>query len=514
MNGAESLVETLVRGGVEVCFTNPGTSEMHFVAALDSVPGIRCVLCLFEGGATGAADGYARMAGKPAATLLHLGPGLGNGIANLHNARRARSPVVNIVGEHAVYHLPHDAPLTSDIEGLARPVSAWVRTARSAAEVGRDAAEAIAAAARAPGQVATLILPADAAWNEGGKVAATPAIPAPPMPSGDAIDKAARALRASAACVLLLGHTALRQRGLDLAGAIAAKTGCRLLAQMSNARMERGAGRVPVERVPYPVDMALNLLKDVEHLVLAGTHAPVAFFAYPGKPSKLTPEGCDIQTLAAPGEDLTGALVALAEAVGARAADAPRQKPAPPPLPSGALASEKIAAILGALMPEGAIVCDESVTTGRGFFPATRGGAPHDWLQLTGGAIGLGIPLATGAAVASPGRRVVSLEADGSGMYTLQSLWTQARERLAVTTLIWANRAYAILRGELTNVGAKNPGRKALDMLSLDDPALDWVKLAGGMGVEGARVESCEALIDAFRASLKRSGPFLIEVAL
>lgn len=514
MNGAESLVKTLVAGGVEVCFANPGTSEMHFVAALDSVPGIRCVLCLFEGGATGSADGYARMADKPAATLLHLGPGLGNGIANLHNARRARSPVVNIVGEHATYHIPHDAPLTSDIEGLARPVSAWVRTSRGAGAVGADAAEAIAAASQAPGQVATLILPADTAWSEGGTVARVPAIPAPKLPSSDTIETAARALRLGPSSMLLLGHKALRAQGLDLAGAIAAKTGCRIMAQVSNARMERGAGRVPIDRIPYPVDMALNTLKDVRHLVLMGTHAPVAFFAYPGKPSTLTPEGCDVQTLAAPGDDLTGTLAALAEAVGAKTSNAPRQKSAPPDLPSGALTSEKIAAVIGALLPDHAIVCDESVTTGRGFFPATRGGRPHDWLQLTGGAIGLGIPLATGAAVACPERRVISLEADGSGMYTLQSLWTQARERLNVMTLIWANRAYAILRGELTNVGARNPGRKALDMLSLDDPALDWVSLARGMGVEGVRAATIEELIDAFRTGVKRTGPFVIEVVL
>ncbi len=514
MNGAESLVKTLVEGGVEVCFANPGTSEMHFVAALDSVPGIRCVLCLFEGGATGSADGYARMADKPAATLLHLGPGLGNGIANLHNARRARSPVVNIVGEHATYHIPFDAPLTSDIEGLARPVSAWVRTSRGADAVGADAAEAIAAARQEPGQIATLILPADTAWTDGGKVARVPAMSAPKLPSSSAIDAASRALRLGPASMLLLGHKTLRTEGLDLAGAIAAKTGCRIMAQVSNARMERGAGRVPVDRIPYPVDMALNTLKDVRHLVLAGTMVPVAFFAYPGKPSELKPKDCDVQTLAAPGDDLIGALKALAEAVGAKASDAPRQKPTPPDLPNGALTSEKIAAVIGALLPDNAIVCDESVTTGRGFFPATRGARPHDWLQLTGGAIGLGIPLATGAAVACPDRKVISLEADGSGMYTLQSLWTQARERLNVMTLIWANRAYAILRGELTSVGARNPGRKALDMLSLDDPALDWVSLAKGMGVEGVRATTIEELIDAFRAGLKRTGPFLIEVVL
>jgi len=514
MNGAESLVETLVAGGVEVCFTNPGTSEMHFVAALDSVPGIRCVLCLFEGGATGAADGYARMAGKPAATLLHLGPGLGNGIANLHNARRARSPIVNIVGDHATYHLQHDAPLTSDIEGLARPVSAWVRTTQNAASVGSDAAEAIAAASAPPGRIATLILPADAAWTEGGKVARTPPIAPAKRVSEAAIAGAAQALRAGKETMLMLGGAALRQEGLDWAGAIAAKTGARLMAQGSNARVERGAGRVPVERVPYPVDSALAVLKDVRRLVLVGAGVPVAFFAYPGKPGRLISEDCEVRILAAPEDDLTATLAALADAVGAKKSEAPRQIAARPDLPSGAITLDSIAATLGALLPEDAIVCDESVTTGRGFFTLTRGAAPHDWLQITGGAIGLGIPLATGAAVAAPHRKVINLEADGSGMYTLQALWTQARERLDVLTVIWANRSYAILRGELANVGARNPGRKALDMLSLDNPALDWVSLAKGMGVEGKRVTTIDAFADAFRAALTMRGPFLIEVVI
>ena len=513
MNGAESLVETLVAGGVEVCFTNPGTSEMHFVAALDSVPGIRCVLCLFEGGATGAADGYARMADKPAGTLLHLGPGLGNGIANLHNARRARSPMVNIVGDHATYHLQYDSPLTADIEGLAGPVSAWVRSSRSAASVGADAAEAIAASRTPPGRIATLILPADTAWTEGGKVGRVPPVPGRAAVSSNAIDAAAKALRAGDA-MLMLGSIALRQHGLDLAGAITDKTGARLMAQGSNARMERGAGRVPLDRVPYPVDAALAQLKGVKRLVLAGAVAPVAFFGYPNKPSKLTEPDCEILTLATPSDDIVGALEALAEAVGAKPGAARRQELARPDLPTGAINLDSVAAALGALIPENAIICDESVTTGRGFFPLTRGAAPHDWLQNMGGAIGIGIPLATGAAVACPDRKVINLQADGSGMYTLQSLWTQAREELDILTVIWANRSYAILRHELTNVGARNPGRKALDMLSLDNPALDWVSLAKGMGVEGIRVETIDDFAKAFRAGCARRGPYLIEVVI
>ena len=515
MNGAESLVRTLLAGGVGVSFTNPGTSEMHFVAALDKVDGMRSVLCLFEGVATGAADGYGRMAGKPASTLLHLGPGLGNGIANLHNAKRAATPIVNIVGEHASYHRAYDAPLTSDIEGLARPVSGWVRTSTDARSVAADGAAAIAAARTPPGQIATLVLPADTAWNEANGIAPLPPLPRRRPVADSAIDAAARLLKRREATVIFLGGVALLDEGLALAGRIASATGARLMAPMSNARIARGAGRVSVERVPYPVDQALAVLKDVQHAILVGARAPVAFFGYPNKPSLLLPPGSDVQTLAAPDQDLIAALEALAEAVGAERSGSNLPPAERPPLPErGSITPEALAAMLGALLPENAIVCDESVTTGRGFFPMTRGAAPHDWLQVTGGAIGLGMPLATGAAVACPERKVINLEADGSGMYTLQALWTQARERLDVLTLVWSNRTYAILRHELAQVGAGNPGRKALDMLSLGDPDLDWTALARGMGVEGRRAGTMEELVRAFRAGLAAKGPFLIEVLL
>ncbi|WP_299567412.1 acetolactate synthase large subunit [Enterovirga sp.] len=513
MNGAESLVRTLVGGGVEVCFANPGTSEMHFVAALDRVDGMRCVLCLFEGGATGAADGYARMADKPASTLLHLGPGLGNGLANLHNARRARSPVVNIVGEHATYHRAFDAPLTSDIEAIAGAVSAWVRTSPDSRQVAQDGAAAVAAARTAPGQVATLILPADTAWGEGGPVAPVPAAPARAQVDDSRIAAAAAALRSGQPAVLFLGGRAVREEGLRLADRIAAKTGVRLLAQVSNARMERGAGRVPIERLPYPVDQALAALAGTRHLIIVGTTVPVAFFAYPGKPSLLAPADCETSILAEPAEDQLDALRRLADELGA---DAPSARPAlarPVPPTTGGLVPDTIARTLGALLPEGAIVCDESVSTGRTFFPMTQAAAPHDWLQLSGGSIGLGIPMATGAAIACPDRKVVNLQADGSGLYTAQSLWTQARENLDVLTLIWANRSYAILRAELAHVGA-NPGRKALDMLSLDNPPVDWVALARGYGVEARRVSDLGDFVTVLRAALARKGPFLVEVAL
>lgn len=514
MNGAESLTRTLLAGGVDLCFSNPGTSEMHFVAALDRVEGMRCVLGLFEGVVTGAADGFARMAGRPAATLLHLGPGLGNGLANLHNAKKAASPVVNIVGEHASWHIKYDAPLHSDIEGIARPMSHWVKTTRRAQDTGADAAAAITAARTAPGQIATLILPGDSAWDEGGVVAKVE----PPAPRAKADDKAvkdaAAALRSGEPSLLLMTGQALDEQGLELAGRIAAATSCKLLSQYANARLARGAGRVPILRLPFPVDQALAVLAPFKHIVLIGAKAPVGFFAYPGKPSELWPRDCQLHTLATLAEDAIDALARLAEELGAKRGTASLQAAKRPDLPNGPIKAESLAAAIGALLPEGAIVADESVTTGRGFYPLTAGAPPHDWLNNLGGSIGYGIPVAIGAALACPERKVIAMSGDGSAMYTIQGLWTMAREKLNILTVIWANRTYAILKGELANVGAGNPGRKALDMLDIDRPNLDFVALAKGMGVEGGRATTMEDFNRLFAAGLASKGPYLIEVII
>ena len=514
MNGAESLVRTLVGGGVDVCFANPGTSEMHFVAALDRVEGMRCILALFEGVVTGAADGYARMAEKPAATLLHLGPGLANGLANLHTATKASTPIVNIVGDHATYHRDYDSPLTSDIETAARPFSGWVRTSPSAQQVAADGADAIVAARTPPGQVATLILPADTAWNDGTGAAAVPPPPARAQVSADAVREAAQVLRSGAPALLLLTGPALSERGLELAGRIAAKTGAKLLAQTFNRRMERGAGRVAIERIPYPVEQGQAALAGLKHIVLVGSRVPVAFFAYPDKPSLLAPEGTEFHTLARADEDLVHALEWLADELGASKQPIEPSKFAPPAPASGTINSINLAQSIGALIPENAIVVDEGVSTGRGFFPSTRNAHPHTWLQNMGGSIGLGMPMATGAAVACPDRKVLNLQADGSAMYTIQSLWTQARENLNVTTVIFNNRSYAILRGELANVGAQNVGRKALDMLDLSRPDLEFVQLARGMGVPGTRVETMDEFNRALSHALAVKGPYLVEAML
>jgi len=516
MNGADALCDTLLAGGIDTCFANPGTSEMHFVAALDRKPQMRCVLGLFEGVVTGAADGYARMADKPAATLLHLGPGLANGLANLHNAKRANSPMVNVVGDHATYHLKHDAPLTTDIESLARPMSHWVGRAASADDVSRAAGEAIAQAQTAPGRIATLILPANAAWNETNRpLVDVPSSARRARISQERIREAVAAIRSGKRTTLMLSGIALRATSLEIAGRIASATGVRLLAQQSNGRMERGVGRVAIDRVPYPVDQALAALKDVEQLILVGAKAPVAFFAYPDQPGVLTPEGCAIMELAAPSDDLAHALAWLADELGigasVKACVSALERPG---LPTGGLNPNAISTTLAALMPDNAIICDESVTSGRNLFQFTRNVPQHDYLQLTGGAIGLGLPLAAGAAIACPDRKVICLQADGSGMYTLQALWTHAREGLDVVTVIFANRSYAILHNELRSVGAGEPGRNARRMLDLDGPALDWTHLARGMGIESVRATTADEFIRALRSALSSRGPFLIEAVI
>jgi acetolactate synthase I/II/III large subunit len=517
MTGAEHLLDTLVGCGVEVCFANPGTSEMHFVDALDRVEGMRCVLGLFEGTVTGAADGYARMLDKPACTLLHLGPGLANGLSNLHNASRAQSPIVNVIGDHATYHRHYDAPLTSDIEAAARPFSSWVRTSASAGTVGADAADAVAAASSAPGRVASLILPADTAWNRLARCPpAAPVTPSPALPVPDAVVEAARRILVSQEpTAIVLGGRATREAPLRLAGQIAAVTGAQLLAQTHTPRLSRGAGRVEVIRVPYVVDDAIALLGRFANVILIGAKAPTAFFAYPGKPSPLCAPGTRILELARVEHDVVGALAALAEAVGASAVEPPVATRARRGIPSGgALTPATIGPVLGANLPEGAIVVDESITSGRTFLADTAGCPPHDWILPTGGAIGYALPNAIGAAIACPERKVVVLESDGSGLYMPQSLWTIAHENLDVTVVVFANHRYRILENEMANVGAGGGGPKASGLFQLSRPDIDWVQLAMSFGVAACRVDTADDLDKAMDAAVTSGGPSLIEVPL
>ncbi len=513
MNGAQALIRTLVDAGVTTCFSNPGTSEMHFVAALDSAPEMRAVLATFEGVATGAADGYARMSGRPGATLLHLGPGLGNGLANLHNARKGQVPIVNIVGDHATYHTKYDAQLQSDIETVARNVSSWVRTSASTEELARDAAEAVAAAVGPPGQVATLILPADVSWSDGATPAAAPDLPTPAVASGEVVSQVAAALRAGNAAILL-GGRAHREDALVSADRIAGATGAKLLASVFPTRLERGAGIPSPERLAYIPEMASAQLRGLKHLILVDAKAPVTFFAYPGKKSSLVPEGCEVHVLASPSDDVAGSLRALEDELGAtgqaiRGVDAAR-----PERPAGELTAEKVCQAVAAVLPEGAILSEEAVTSGATLAAATAGCPRHDLLTLTGGAIGQGLPVAVGAAVACPDRPVLALQADGSALYTIQSLWTMAREQLDITVVLFNNRSYAILNMELARVGAKAAGPKAKSQLDLSQPDLDFVSIARGFGVPAERPENAEDLTGALERAIREPGPHLIEAVV
>lgn len=513
LNGAQSLIRTLVDSGVDVCFSNPGTSEMHFVAALDSVPEMRGVLALFEGVVTGAADGYARVAGKPAATLLHLGPGLGNGLANLHNARRAHTPVVNVIGDHATYHKQYDAPLESDIDAIAGSLEGWVRRSGHTKDVGADAAAAVAAAQDAPGRVATLILPADASWGEGGETCAPIPPRVPQTVDATTVQKIADVLRSGEPVALLTGGSACHETGLRATSRIAAATGAKALAETFPARLERGAGLPNIERLGYLAEQAKYQLDGIKHLIVAGTRAPVSFFAYPGMPSELTPEGAQVHVLATVGQDVPAALEAVAALVAADT-EPVLQEAGRPELPSGPLTVQNWVDVIGALLPENAIIVDEANTSGL-MLPAATAGAPrHDVLTLTGGAIGYGMPVAVGAAIAAPKRPVINLESDGSAMYTISALWTQARENLDVTTVVLNNNAYAILRMELQRVGASGDGPRAKDLLDIGRPDLDFVKIAEGMGVPATRATTAEELAEQFRRAVAEPGPHLIDATV
>jgi acetolactate synthase-1/2/3 large subunit len=510
MNGAQSLIRTLVDSGVDVCFANPGTSEMHFVAALDTVPAMRGVLGLFEGVVTGAADGYARIADKPAATLLHLGPGLGNGLANLHNARRAHSPVVNVIGDHATYHKQYDAPLDSDIEAVAGSLDGWIRRSGCTKDIGVDAAAAVAASRDGAGQIATVILPADASWGEGGEPSGP--VPARVRPAVDSatMEEVAAVLFSGEPAALLIGSSACREAGLLATSRIAVATGAKAFVETFPARLERGEGLPAFERLGYLPEQVARQLDGLKHVIVAGAKPPVSFFAYPGMASDLMPDGAQLHVLADAGQDVVRALEDVANLVAANAEPA-LQQAARRALPTGPLTPQNWVDVISALLPAHAIIVDESNTSGM-LLPAATVGAPrHDVLTLTGGAIGYGMPVATGAAVAAPDRPVINLQSDGSALYTISALWTQAREDLDVTTVLLNNRAYAILRMELQRVGATASGPRAHELLDLSRPDIDFVKIAEGLGVPATRATTADELAGQFEAALAEPGPHLIE---
>lgn len=515
LSGAEALVETLIDGGVSTCFANPGTSEMHFVAALDRSPGMRSVLGLQENIVTGMADGYFRVTGRAAATLLHCGPGLANGIANLHNARRAGAGIVNIVGDHAVAHVPYDSPLTADVAALANACSDWYGYSATSEDIGADAARAIQAAGQNYGQVASLVLPADVSWGDGGVIgAALPAIHPQPASSLQ-IDRAVAALRGPGRSIIILGTPGVSSIAQPLLAGLQAK-GVEMMLSGTVSKLPAGRGRMALKRVPYVVDTALDTLAPYDRVILVNCPPPTAFFLYPGRPSQLMRSDAEVIELSRPDQDATAALESVLAALGGVPCEPPMVSAPTSNLPKGPIEANGFAEVVCELLPENAIVCDESLTLGSGFADRLGGIAPCDWLSMVGGAIGGGLPMATGAAIGAADigqgeRRIVSLQADGSAAYTLQSLWTQAREKLPCTTLLLNNRKYAILQGEYSKVGA-NPGRTAIDMLSLDRPCLDWVSLAQGFGVKASSVTSLEELEDRLRGALCHEGPYLIDV--
>lgn len=515
MNGAEILIETAVKAGVNVCFTNPGTTELPLVRAFDTVPGIRPVLGLFEGCCTGAADGFGRMTGRPAMTLLHLGPGLGNGIANLHNARRARAPLFNVIGEHATWHRPFDAPLAMDIETLASTVSGWQRTATAGRDLSLDTADAIGAALK--GQVSTLIVPSDCQWGECADQAISRPQASTDSMDADSIERAATLLRGDKKVALILGGRALRKEGLNAAARIKAKTGCDLLSERAPARMERGAGIPATEFIPYFPRQSLDLLSKYRGVVLAGAAEPVTFFGWPGYESRLLKDSQEICSITATDGSMPLALQSLADALDApgsvSAADAGYSKVKRPEIPQGKLTAQNACIILAALQPENAIIVNESITSGAAYFPLGPGLPPHTLLMLPGGAIGYGIPCAVGAAVACPERPVINFQADGSAMYTIQALWMQARESLDITTLICSNRSYNILNIEFSRAGVAEGGF-AHTLTDLGNPVIDWVRISQGMGVPAVAADSCETLAKELKRALAEPGPHLIEMRI
>jgi acetolactate synthase-1/2/3 large subunit len=509
MNGADALLTTLLANEVTVCFANPGTSEMQFVAALDRHSQMQSVLCLFEGVATGAADGYGRIAEKPACTLLHLGPGYANGAANLHNARRAFTPIVNVIGDHATYHRQYDAPLNSDIATLAAPNSIWVKSADSPDEVAGLAAEAVAASYGLPSGPVSLILPADSAWLETSTAPVLAQRSECLAPSGSTIDAVAKAIRVAASPVVLIGGQACREEGLAQAARLQA-AGVRVIADTFVARLPRGAGRFAPARLPYFGEIALKELEGVDLIIFCGTTEPVAFFAYPNRPSVLVPPGCVTLSLTAPKQDAVAALRAVADAIGAPKGGPTSRLERPDAAPSGALNPYAVGLTMARHLPEGAIISDDGVTSSGGVAAPTTTAAPHDVLALTGGAIGVGLPLAAGAAIAAPDRKVVALTGDGSAMYTIQALWTLAREGLDVTVVVFVNNSYRILNIEMFRTGSGDAGPQAQKLLGIGDPAIDWVLLARSLGLPAVCCETAEEFERAFAGAMINRGPNLI----
>ena len=537
-NGACGVVRTLVAGGVEVMFANPGTTEMLVVDALDSVEGLRAILCLHETVCTGAADGYGRMAGKAACTLLHLGVGLANGSANLHNARRAGAPVVNLVGDMASWHVAKDPLLASDIEGLASFTGCFYRASGADPDgLSDDVADALVAVRdyrAGESRVATVALAHDATRDPLSKPWAPPELLATlEQPGGDVktlfersielhneryggndaipahVKACGAALTTSNAALFVGGAGLCDEEALNACSAIAAATGCALVVENAFARVDRGGHRPRFVRVPYFPKDARTYLAKFETVVLVGARKPVAMFGYDDGVSDLV--GLDgQQVLEIDAMDVPGALRYLAGTLGG-APPPPPPAAAAPKRPKGKLSAYKLCQALACTQPADAIVVDESLTSGGSYWDLSLSCAPFSHLTLTGGSIGIGPPLSVGCAVACPGRRVVDFQADGSGLYSTPAFWTMAAERLDVTVLVCKNDVYQILKVEQQKQNLPTAKPNAKKLTNLSGPSVDWVALAKGYGLDATSVSTAEDLLAALEHSFATPGPYLIE---
>lgn len=512
LTGAECLIDSLVNSGVGPFFTNPGTSELHAVSAIDRSTKARGILCLFEGVATGAGDGYGRIARHPAGVLLHLGPGLANGMANLHNARQAGTPMVVVVGEHGAKHLAYDSPLKSDLGSLPPFYSKQTVRLHVGDDIGRLARDLVTATCTPPTGIATIIAGADVMWSEAQARPFTDAgVRRKVEPSSADIRNAVSMLRSGFPAAIVLGGSALSSKGMQLASAIAQATGSTLLSETFNARHTRGAGLPVVQRIPYFPELAIPFLSKFARLVLIGAKKPTSFFASPVHPSDLVGPGCEVSGFD-PQADPLDVLQAIAGEVAARsqASVAAREVL---PLHSGNLTPAAIWAALNNFMPEGSIVSDEAGMSSRGADEAMSVAAQHDWLNLTGGSIGQALAVAAGAAVARPGSKVFAMQGDGGGLYTPQALWTQAREKLDVINVILNNGRYGILDYEAKRHGM-SLGQKGAALFDLGSPTVDWVSLSQGFGVRAAAASTAEEFNTLLRDAVSTPGPSLIEARL
>jgi acetolactate synthase-1/2/3 large subunit len=507
--GADLLVATAGANGIDHCFANPGTTELHLVQALDRSPQMRSVLCAFEGVCSGAADAYARITGRPALGLYHLGPGFANALANVHNARRHHTPMVNVIGDQASWHLEADAPLTSDIAALSQWTGRLIELDTPDA-AGAAMADAIRGALAGPQRISNLVVPADCAWGStsGTPVVAEPIVPR--VPNADEVAASAAALTRPGGALILDG-AALTARSLRLADAIRNATGC-LITSGRPARQEIGTDVPLIDQLPYFPQPLQQALAGVTAAVLTGFGEPVTFFGYPDTPSYPLPDAAERLALHGPDDDLDAVLAAVAAELGVEAiAGSGRTADPLPPVDAGPLSPRNLGQAFAAAIPDGAIVVSEAISSGGGYRALAPSAAPHTLLAVTGGAIGGGLPAAVGAAVAAPGRPVLALQADGSALYTIQSLWTMAREQLDVTVVICANRSYQILDVELAAAGIELSDTA---LTSLDSPPVDFASLAAGFGVPGVSVSTGEELARALSRAAAEPGPHLIEAVL